>query len=63
MGKDNVIQTKWHPMEGDKTLNNSISCRGLISKIYKEIKKFPIIKEKQLKWVAGQNCEFSIEKS
>jgi len=37
--KDTVIRTKWQPTDWDKIFTNPISDRGLISKIYKELKK------------------------
>jgi len=39
MAKDTVIRTKWQPTDWEKIFTNSISNRGLIFKIYKELKK------------------------
>ena len=40
--KDTVIKTKWQPTEWEKIFTNSTLDRGLISKIYKELKKLVI---------------------
>jgi len=37
--KDTVNRTKWQPTDWDKILNNPASNRGLISSIFKELKK------------------------
>jgi len=37
--KDTVIRTKWQPTDWEKIFTNPISDRGMISKIYKELKK------------------------
>ena len=37
--KNNINRTKWQPTEWEKIFTNPISDRGLISKIYKELKK------------------------
>ena len=37
--KDIVHKTKWQPSDWEKIFTNSISDRGLISKIHKELKK------------------------
>ena len=37
--KDTVNRTKWQPTNGEKIFTNPISDRGLIFKIYKELKK------------------------
>jgi hypothetical protein len=37
--KDIVNKTNWQPTDWEKVFTNSISDRGLISKIYKELKK------------------------
>jgi hypothetical protein len=37
--KDNVNRTKWQPTDSEKIITNPTSNRGLISKIYKELKK------------------------
>jgi len=37
--KDTVIRTKWQPPDWEKIFTNPTSDRGLIPKIYKELKK------------------------
>jgi hypothetical protein len=37
--KDTVNMTKWQPTDWEKIFTNPTSDRGLISKIYKELKK------------------------
>jgi hypothetical protein len=37
--KDTVNMTKWQPTDWEKIFTNPISNRGLISNIYKELKK------------------------
>jgi hypothetical protein len=37
--KDTVNRTKWKPTDWKKNFNNPTSNRGLISNIYKELKK------------------------
>ena len=37
--KDTVNRTKWEPTDWDKIFTNPKSNRGLISNIYKELKK------------------------
>jgi hypothetical protein len=37
-----IYRTKWQPKEWEKIFTNSTSDRGLISKIYKELKKLDI---------------------
>jgi hypothetical protein len=39
MAKDIVNETNWHPTDWEKIFTNPTSDRGLISKIYKELKK------------------------
>jgi len=39
MAKDTVIRTKWQPTDWEKIFTNLTSDRGIISKIYKELKK------------------------
>jgi hypothetical protein len=39
MAKDTVNRTKWKPTEWEKIFTNHKSDRGLISNIYKELKK------------------------
>ena len=40
--KDMIKKTKWQPIEWEKIFSNPILDRGLISKIYKELKKLVI---------------------
>ena len=40
--KDTVHKTKWQPTEWENIFTNPTSDRGLISKIYKELKKLDI---------------------
>ena len=61
--KDTVDKTKWQPTEWEKIFTNPTSDRGLILKIYKELKKLvtktpnnPI-----KKWDTVLNREFSRE--
>ena len=37
--KGTVIRTKWQPTDWEKIFTNPTTDRGLISKIYKELKK------------------------
>ena len=37
--KDTVKKTEWQPTEWEKIVTNPTSDRGLISKVYKELKK------------------------
>jgi hypothetical protein len=37
--KDTVNRTKWQPTDWEKIFTNPISDRGLISNLYKELKK------------------------
>jgi hypothetical protein len=47
--KDTIIQTRQQPTEWVQGYTNSTSDRGLISKIYKEMKKLGFKKKVQLK--------------
>jgi hypothetical protein len=38
--KDTVSRTKWQPADGEKIFTNPTIDRGLLSNIYKELKKF-----------------------
>ena len=62
--KETVIRTKWQPTEWEKTFANPTSDRGLISNIYKELKKLDSRESNNpiLKWGAELNKEFSTEK-
>ena len=42
--KDTINRTKWQPKEWEKIFTNSTFDRGLISKIYKQLKKLDINK-------------------
>lgn len=44
--KDTVIQTKWQPMNGKRFSPIYISNKGIMSKIYEELKKLDIKKAK-----------------
>jgi hypothetical protein len=46
--KDTVSQTKWQLTGWKKIFTNSTSDRGLISKIYRELKKLDIKKNTQI---------------
>ena len=61
--KDTVIKTKRQPTEWEKIFTNPASDKGLISKIYKELKKLDIKTPINLlkKWRTNLNREFSIE--
>jgi hypothetical protein len=41
--KDTVNRTKWQPTDWEKIFTNATSYRGLISNIYKELKKLASI--------------------
>ena len=47
--KDIVNKTNWHPTDWEQNLTNSTSDRGLIYKIYKELKKITSKKKKNQK--------------
>jgi hypothetical protein len=56
--------TKQQSIEWEKISINSTSDRGLISKIYKELKKLYNKSDNSVKiWCTDLNREFSIEKS
>jgi hypothetical protein len=63
--KNTVHRTEQQPTEWGKIFTNSTSDRGLISKIYKELKKLVINKPNNLILKCGTdiNREFSIEES
>jgi hypothetical protein len=61
--KDTVNKTKRPPTEWESIFTNPKSVRGLISNIYKELKKVDSRKSNNLitKWGTGLNKEFSPE--
>ena len=63
--KETVSKIKWQPTDWEKILTNPTSERGLISKVYKELKnlvsKTPNNPIK--KWGKELNRQFSIEES
>ena len=63
--KDTVNKTKRQPTEWEKIFTNPTSNRGLISKIYKELKKLVIKRTNNpiKKWGTDLNIELSIEES
>ena len=63
--KDIVNRTNRKPTDWEKIFTNPTSDRGLISKIYKELKKLITKKTKQpnQKWGIELNLEFTTEES
>ena len=64
--KDTVNKTKRQPIEWEKIFTNPTSDRGLISKIYKELKKLVIKRTHnpiKNKWSTNLNRELSTEES
>ena len=61
--KDTVKKTKRHPTEWEKIFTNPTSDRGLISKVYKELKKLDTreLNNPIKKWGTDLNKKFSIE--
>jgi hypothetical protein len=61
--KDTVNKTKWQLTDWEKIFANPESDRGLISNIYKELKKLDFRKTNNLikKWDTWLNKEFSTE--
>jgi hypothetical protein len=61
--KDTIYKTKWKPMDLEKIFTNSTYVRGLISKIYKELKKLDISKLNNpiVRYGKNLNREFSTE--
>ena len=62
--KDTVKKTKQQPTDWEKIFTNPISDRGLISKVYKELKKLDTRESNNpiKKWGTELNKQFSIEK-
>ena len=63
--KNTVNRTKGQPTDWEKIFTNSTSDRGLISNIYKKLKKldFRELKTLFLKWSTELNREFSSEEN
>jgi hypothetical protein len=65
--KDIVNMTNKQPIDWEKNFTNPTSDRGLISKIYKELKKLNSKKKKpkqsNQKWGIELNQEFTTEES
>ena len=63
--KDTVNKTKWHPTDWENSFTNSTLDRRLISKIYKELKKFDIKRTNNpmKKWGTDLKRELSTDKS
>ena len=63
--KETVFRTKRQPTDWEKIFTNPTSNRGLIFKIYKELKKLDARKLNNLikNWDAELNKEFSTEES
>jgi hypothetical protein len=61
--KEMVSKLKWPPTEWEKTFASYTSDKGLITRIYKESKKFnsPKINDLIKKWVTELNKTFSKE--
>jgi hypothetical protein len=61
--KDTVNRTKWQPTDWEKVFTNPIYNRGLISHIYKELKKLDSRKPNSpiKKWGTELNRDFSTE--
>ena len=61
--KDTVIKTKRLPTDWERIFTNPLSDRGLISSIYKELKKLKSSKPSNpiKKWGTELNREFSVE--
>ena len=62
-GKDTIKRTKRQPSYWERIFTNPTSERGLISNIYKELKKLDLRKPNNpiKKWVTDLNKEFSPE--
>ena len=63
--KNIVNRTNWQPTDWEKILTNPTSSRGLISKIYKELKKLITKKPNNpiKKWGIELNQEFTTEET
>jgi hypothetical protein len=63
--KDIANKTNWQPTDWEKILTNLTFSRGLISKIYKELKKLTTKKPNNpiKKWDIELNLEFTTEES
>jgi hypothetical protein len=63
--KDTVNMTKWQPIDWEKIFMNPTSNRGIISKIYKELKKLDCREANNPVYKGGVelNREFSSEES
>jgi hypothetical protein len=63
--RDTINRTKWQPTDWEKIFTNPTSSRGLISNIYKELKKADSREPKKpiCKWSTELNREFSTEKN
>ena len=63
--KDTVNKTKGQPTEWEKSFTNPATDKGLISKIYKELKKLDSksLNNPLKNWGTELNREFSIEES
>ena len=56
--KDTINRTKWQPTAPEKILTSPTSDRGLISYIYKELKKLDSREPNIKKWGIELNREF-----
>jgi hypothetical protein len=63
--KNNINRTKWQPTEWEKIFTNPIFDRGLLFKIYKELKKSNTNKPNEpiKNWGTELNRDFSTEES
>ena len=61
--KDTVKETKWQPTDWEKIFTNPTSDRGLISRVYKELKKLNTWESNNpiKKWGIEPYKKFSIE--